>query len=274
MMQRKIQALANTTFDLLVLGGGIQGACVAWEATLRGLSVALIDQSDFGAATSANSLKIIHGGLRYLQTADFNRMRQSIRERQILMRIAPHLVHPLPVLVPTYGHGLKGREAMMVALKLNDWISCDRNQGLNDPHKHIPPGQVISRQSCLQQVPGIAKQGLTGAVTFHDAQVYNSERLTLSFIKSAAQQGATVANYVKAIGFLQTGDQIQGVTAQDGPTGAPLDIRAKAVINTSGPWLNQVLGLLPMAHPDQRFAKAINLVLRRPLLETPYAIAF
>ena len=273
-MQRNLQALSNQVFDLLVLGGGIQGACVAWEAALRGLSVALIDKTDFGAATSANSLKIIHGGLRYLQTADFSRMRQSIRERQILMRIAPHLVHPLPILVPTYGHGLKGIEAMVVALKMNDLISCDRNQGLSDPQKHIPPGQVISRHRCQQLVPGIADQGLTGAATFYDAQVYNSERLTLAFVKSAAQQGATVANYVKATGFLQTGDQIQGVVAQDELTARQFDIRAKAVVNASGPWLNQVLGLLPKPSAHQAFAKAINVVLHRPLLETPYAVAF
>ena len=273
-MQRNLQALSNQAFDLLVLGGGIQGACIAWEAVLRGLSVALIDQSDFGSATSANSLKIIHGGLRYLQTADLSRMRQSIRERQTLMRIAPHLVHPLPILVPTYGHGLKGREAMFVALKLNDLISCDRNQGLNDPQKHIPPGQVISRQYCQQLVPGIVTQDLTGAATFHDAQVYNSERLTLGFIKSAAQQGAAVANYVKAVGFLQTDDQIQGVIAQDQLTDERFEIRARAVVNTTGPWLNQLLGLLPKPPAHQSFAKAVNVVLRRPLLETPYAIAF
>ncbi len=273
-MQRNLQALSNQAFDLLVLGGGIQGACVAWEATLRGLSVALIDKSDFGSATSANSLKIIHGGLRYLQTADFSRMRQSIRERQTLMRIAPHLVHPLPILVPTYGHGLKGKEAMFVALKLNDLISCDRNQGLNDPQKYIPPGQVVSRQRCQQLVPGIVDRGLTGAATFSDAQVYNSERLTLGFVKSAAQQGAAVANYVKAIGFLQTGEQIKGVVAEDALTGERFDIRTKAVVNTSGPWLNQVLGLLPEPPAYQAFAKAVNVVLRRPLLETPYAIAF
>ncbi|MBX2862469.1 MAG: glycerol-3-phosphate dehydrogenase/oxidase [Leptolyngbyaceae cyanobacterium MAG.088] len=273
-MQRNLQALSNQAFDLLVLGGGIQGACVAWEATLRGLSVALIDQSDFGAATSANSLKIIHGGLRYLQTADFSRMRQSIRERQILMRIAPHLVHPLPVLVPTYGHGLKGKGAMVAALKLNDLISCDRNRGLQDPQKHIPPGRVISRQSCQQQVPGIADQGLTGAATFHDAQVYNSERLTLAFIKSADQAGATVANYVEATGFLQTDGQIQGVTARDALTGVPFEIQANAVVNTSGPWLNKVLNRLPTPTAHQPFAKAVNVVLHRPLLDTDYAVAF
>lgn len=273
-MQRDLQALSNQSFDLLVLGGGIQGACVAWEATLRGLSVALIDKSDFGAATSANSLKIIHGGLRYLQTADVRRMRQSIRERQVLMRIAPHLIHPLPILVPTYGHGLKGKEAMFVALKLNDLISCDRNHNLSDPQKQIPPGQILSRQRCQQQVPGIDEQGLTGAAAFYDAQVYNSERLTLAFVKSAAQAGATVANYIEATGFLKTGDRIQGVNAQDSLTGDRFEIQANTVINTSGPWLNQVLGQLSTPPDHQPFAKAVNVVLRQPLLNSPYAVAF
>ncbi len=273
-MQRDTRALSGKVFDLIVLGAGIQGACIAWEATLRGLSVALIDKADFGAATSANSLKIIHGGLRYLQTADISRMRQSIRERQTLMRIAPHLVHPLPVLVPTYGHGIKGKEAMFVALKLNDLISCDRNHGLQDPQKHIPPGRVLSRQRCQQLVPGIVEHGLTGGATFHDAQVYNSERLTLAFIKSAVLAGATVANYIEATGFLKGEHQIYGVTAQDVLTGEQFELQSKAVINTSGPWLNEVLGLLPTATSHQPFAKAVNVVLRQPLLETPYAVAF
>ncbi len=103
-MNRDLTQLASNKYDLLVIGGGIYGACVAWDATLRGLSVALTEQADFGHATSANSLKTIHGGLRYLQHLDFKRMRESIRERRTLMRIAPHLVHPLPCLMPTFGH--------------------------------------------------------------------------------------------------------------------------------------------------------------------------
>ena len=110
-MKRNLLALTDSVYDLLVVGGGIYGACVARDAALRGLSVALVEKSDFGAATSANSLKIIHGGLRYLQHADFMRMRESVKEQQVLMRIAPHLVHPLPVLIPTYGHWLQGKEA-------------------------------------------------------------------------------------------------------------------------------------------------------------------
>ncbi|MBE9040514.1 glycerol-3-phosphate dehydrogenase/oxidase [Oscillatoriales cyanobacterium LEGE 11467] len=269
-MKRNLAEFTKNVFDLTIVGGGIYGACVAWEASLRGLSVALVEKEDFGGATSANSLKIIHGGLRYLQNADFKRMRESIRERTTLMRIAPPLIHPLPILLPTYGHGIKGKEALSIALTINDLISFDRND-LQDRQKHIPRGRVISKQECQKLVPGIATENLTGAAIFHDAQVYNSERLTLAFVRSAADAGATVANYVKVTGFLQTEDKIQGVQVEDTIAGNKFEIRSKAVINTSGPWLNRVLGLLPSPPPEQAFAKAMNLVLRRPLFDT-YAV--
>ncbi len=137
-MQRDLPALAESAYDLLVVGGGIHGACVAWTTT-PGLSVALVEKRDFCSATSANSLKIIHGGFRYLQHADFKRMRESIRERTCLMRIAPHSVHPLPVLIPTYGYGMRGR-VLALALTLNDLIAHDRNC-LGDPQKWIPRGR-------------------------------------------------------------------------------------------------------------------------------------
>ena len=274
-MQRNLPALSDQSFDLLVIGGGIHGACVAWEATLRGLSVALVEQSDFASGTSANSLKVIHGGLRYLQTADLRRMRQSIKERQTLMRIAPHLVHPLPVLVPTYGHGLKGQEAMTAALKINDWISCDRNLYLTDPQKHIPAGQMLSKQECLAQLPDLPCEGLTGAACFYDAQVYNSEQLVLAFLQSAAQRGAQVANYTRVVSLLKEGDRVVAATAQDQLTGDRFTIQAKTIVNASGPWIDQLISTVTGAVTEtvtekaaekatdpQPLAKAMNLVTR------------
>ena len=111
-MFRDVTRLSTEPFDLVVVGGGIYGACAAWDAALRGLSVALLEQGDFGQATSANSQKIVHGGFRYLQHADLTRMRESIRERRTLLRVAPHLVHPLPVLIPTYRWGIQHRQLM------------------------------------------------------------------------------------------------------------------------------------------------------------------
>lgn len=231
-MQRNAIALTQNVYDLLIIGGGIYGACIARDASLRGLSVALVEKADFGCATSANSLKTIHGGLRYLQHGDLKRMRESIGDRKILMQIAPHLVHPLKVVLPTYGHGMRGKEAMALALAVNDLVSCDRNF-LADPQKHIPPGRVISKNQCLQLLEGIDSQGLTGGAIFYDAQVYNSERLILSFLRSAVQAGADVANYVEVVGFLQMGDRITGVTAKDVLTGDSFQIQAKTVVNAS-----------------------------------------
>ncbi len=153
-MKRDITRLSRDVFDVAIIGGGIYGASVARDAALRGLKVALVEQADFGSATSANSHKIIHGGLRYLQHGDLKRMRESIRERSILLRVAPHLVFPLPVLIPTYRDLLQGKLAMAVALKLNDLIGFDRNRDL-EPQKRISRGHVISKAECLRLCPGL-----------------------------------------------------------------------------------------------------------------------
>ncbi|MCL4708542.1 glycerol-3-phosphate dehydrogenase/oxidase [bacterium] len=266
-MQRNLEALAQNVFDVLIIGGGIYGACAAWEAAQRGLSVALVEKEDFGGATSSNSLKIIHGGLRYLQHADFKRMRESIHERMVLMRIAPHLVHPLPCVMPTYGHALKGKEVMAVAMLLNDLIGFDRN-GLEDPQKFLPHGRVISKEDCRRLIPGVDENGLTGGAVWYDCHVYNSERLLLSFLHSAVQAGAQIANYVAVAGFLREGNRITGVSVEDKIGKNRFDIRAKLTINNSGPWVNQVLGLMNGKAPAQKvlLSKAMNLVIRRQLI--------
>ena len=272
-MKRNVLKLSDTVYDLLVVGGGIHGACVAWEACLRGLSVALVEKGDFGSATSANSLKVIHGGLRYLQHGDLRRMRQSILERKTLLRIAPHLIHPLPVLVPTYGHGLKSKEALAIALAINDVVSFDRNAQLGDTQKHIPNGRIISRNECADLVPGIQAEGLTGGALFCDAQVYNSERLLIAFLQSASLRGTDVANYVEVTGLLTDQGNVTGASVKDNLTGNEFDIRARAIVNTSGPWISKVLNRLntPSALSHYPLAKAVNIV-TRSLFDHPYAV--
>ncbi|MFZ1747563.1 MAG: FAD-dependent oxidoreductase, partial [Nitrospirales bacterium] len=238
MMTRNLPRLANARYDVAVVGGGIYGACVAWDASLRGLSVVLLEQGDIGSGTSANSLKIIHGGFRYLQHGDFTRMRESIQEQMALMRIAPHLVHPLPVLIPTYGHGLRGKEVFACALAINDLIGFDRNR-LDDPQKHIPRGRILSRSRVLELLPNIPDAHLTGGGVFHDGMVYNSERLLLSFLHSAESMGAEVANYVKVVGYLKTNDQVRGLEAEDRLSGERFQVEANVVVNACGPWLDQ-----------------------------------
>jgi len=267
-MKRNLEQLSAKAYDLVIIGGGIYGAWAAWDAALRGLSVALVEQGDFAGATSANSLKIIHGGLRYLQHADIKRMRESIHERMVLMRVAPHLVHPLPCIMPTYGHGLKGKEVMAIALFLNDLVGFDRN-GLQDPQKRMPAGRVISREQTLKILPGIDENGLTGGAIWYDCQIHNSERLLLSLLHGAAEHGAALANYTPAIGFLKEGNKIYGVQVEDKLNGKRYDLRARMVLNTAGPWTNAVLGRVggPAASSRFQFSKAMNLVVNRKLID-------
>jgi glycerol-3-phosphate dehydrogenase len=263
-MKRDLLRLSNQRHDLLVIGGGVYGACVAWDAALRGLSVALIDKADFGHATSANSLKIIHGGLRYLQDGNLKLVRGMIRERMVFMRIAPHLVHPLPCVTPTDRRLMRSKAVMTAALAANDLIGFDRNR-LTDPQKHLPGSRVVSRAECLRLLPGIRSDDLTGGATWYDCQIHNSERLTFSFILSAAEAGAHVANYVEAVGFLRSGDRVTGLKAKDRLTGEELDIQSKLVVNTAGAWADSVLHLLNDHRPQRRFhpSVAMNLITRQ-----------
>jgi glycerol-3-phosphate dehydrogenase len=262
-MKRNLPHLTKITFDVLIIGGGIYGACLAWEATQRNLSVALIEKGDFGSATSANSLKIIHGGLRYLQHADLKRARESITERRAMMRIAPHLIHPLPILVPTFGWGMQSRMLFRLGLAVNDLIGFDRNR-YADPQKYIPRGRTISKDESLRLLSGTAQEGLTGGAIFYDAQVYNSERFLLAFLRSAAEAGASLANYVEVTGFLGDMGRVTGAQVTDVLTGDRFDIRAQMVVNATGPWTGRVQGWLNGSRPqrDVRYARAFNLVTR------------
>ena len=271
-MKRDVTELAGREYDLLVIGGGVYGVCTAWDAALRGLSVALVERGDFGHATSFNTLRVIHGGLRYLQHGDIPRLRQSIFERSTFMRIAPHLVHPLPFLIPTYGHLMRGKEIFSLALLLNHVVGFNLSD-LEDPQKQLPPGRVISRGECLRLFPGVDDRGLTGAIITYDAQMYNSERLLVSIARSAAKAGAEMANYLEVFGLLRKGDRVAGVKARDLLSGNEIDVRARAVVNTSGPWLNQILGLLNGRQPRRKliFSKAFNLLVNRQIV-SHYAV--
>jgi glycerol-3-phosphate dehydrogenase len=273
-MRRDLSGLAHTAFDLLVVGAGIHGACAAWDAALRGLSVALVDQDDFGAGTSANSLRIVHGGLRYLARGNLARMRESIRERSTLLRIAPGLVEPLPVLVPMYGIGSRGRLALGAALTLNDLASWARNHDL-DPTRLIPRGRLVSRDECLHLFPGFAAEGLTGGALWYDAQLLHPERLTLSFVQAAAARGAMAANYVRVDRVHARDGVVRGARATDRLTGAEFDIEARAVLVAAGPWTRDVIATVsgaerPSAEAER--ALGLNLVIGRRLAEVAVGV--
>ncbi|MGA7673064.1 MAG: FAD-dependent oxidoreductase, partial [Nitrolancea sp.] len=272
-MKRDLHRLADDVFDVAVIGGGILGAWVAWDATLRGLSVVLIERGDFASGTSSNSLKVIHGGLRYLQSGDVKRMRESIYERSVLMRVAPHLVHPLPVTIPLYGHGIRGPEGMRAALAITDCIGMDRNRGLDSGHC-LPRGRILSRDECLKRLPDIVADDLTGGAVWYDAQLYDSERLVLAVLQSAASAGAIAANYVEATDLMMRSGRVGGVHALDRLTNSELSVQARVVVNAAGPWAAQFSSRHGAVESARRFrlSKAFNLAV--PQIFSDTAVGF
>jgi glycerol-3-phosphate dehydrogenase len=269
-MRRDPIRLADTQHDVLVVGGGIQGSCIAWDAALRGLKVALVERDDFGGATSANSLRIIHGGIRYLARGDFARMRESIRERSALLRIAPGLVEPLPVLVPTGPPGVPGRLAFSAGLALTHLLSPRRNRHLR-PDRRIAIGRVLSRRECLQLVPALDPGSIDGGALWYDARMTHPERLTLAFVASAASAGAQVANHVEAEEFDIQEGRVRAVGIRDRLTGLRHQVRARSIVIAAGPWTEGLATLAGRREQSSagapRHALALNLVIGRRVAE-------
>ncbi|MEA1889642.1 MAG: FAD-dependent oxidoreductase [Pseudomonadota bacterium] len=233
-MQRDTHRLSTESFDVLIVGSGIYGATIARQCALQGLKVALIEKDDFGGATSANSLKIIHGGLRYLQKMDIKRMRQSISARRGLLKISANSVVPLPCVIATSKRFMRSRLVLGVALMMNNIISWDRNRGLADSQR-IANGGLLSRSKFESIITGLSDD-VTGAAFWQDAIALNTERLTLDFILSADANGGCVANYVKAERYLLQNNRITGISAKDSLVNKSFNISAKYVVDARGPW--------------------------------------
>src|SRR6266550_4481363 len=234
-MQRDLDGLTARTFDVLVVGGGIYGLTIAYDSAQRGLSVALIERHDFGGGASFNHLRTIHGGLRYLQSLDIGRARESIRERRTTARIAPHAVRPLPFAVPLYRSLTRGKLAMRAGFALDRLVAWDRNRGVPQPLR-LPAGRVVSRTSAIERFPGLRRQGLRGAGVFYDYVTTESDRLTFSFAMAAAEHGATLANHVEAMepAIESSPRRVTGIRARDVIGGRSLDIHARLVVNATG----------------------------------------
>lgn len=273
-MNRNTRELGGREYDMIVVGGGIFGACAAWDAASRGLNTALLEKRDFSHATSANHLKMVHGGIRYMQHGDVIRVRESSRERTALLRIARHLVRPLPVIMPTYGNGKKGKLFLGTGVWLYDLLTLDRNRRISDPARRIPRGRLMPRREVRNHFPGLEPKGLTGAAVFYDGQMYNPPRLALSFIRSAYAAGAQVANYLDVTGFLVKGNRVVGVRARDAVSGEDLEVRGKTVLNTAGPWAANLLGngLGLRLDPNPVFSRDVCFVVSRRL-SSEYALA-
>jgi glycerol-3-phosphate dehydrogenase len=262
-MQRDLRQLADTRFDVLVIGAGFYGVATAWDAAQRGLSVAIIDRDDVGAATSFNNFKTLHGGLRSLQGLNVKQARLFIRERRALARILPHLVRPLPFVIATTNHPKRHAWLMRAGLAMSDALASDRNEGLPDPGTHLPPGRIVSKDEALRLNPVISPDGVTGGAVWYDYQMQSTDRVTLSFLLSAVDAGAMAANYVGAKSFLQEYGRVVGVTAEDRLTGSTFAIRASVVVNAAGPWAAALLSGLPatvQGAPPPQLSRAMNIV--------------
>lgn len=260
---RSLSRLARRTYDLVILGGGISGACIARDAALRGLSVALVEKHDFGHATSAASSKLIHGGLRYLKNFELGLVRESLRERRLWELHAPHLVYPLPMLLPSYQGAKDSLWKLRAGLSLYDALAWDRSR-LPDPDQRLPGHRALSPAEALTLQPGLAADGLVGALLFYDCQMYSPERLELECLLSAATAGARLVNYAEATGFAREGARVVGVRVRDRLGGEEALLRARLVVNATGPWADLMLDLLgPQGtHTHLVRSKGIHVVTR------------
>jgi len=275
-MKRAIQYLRDNEFDIVIIGGGITGACLAHDGALRGLKVALVEKNDFGMSTSAASSKLLHGGIRYLQKLQFSKVRESARERTYFQVIAPHITTYIPFLIPTVKNSLmKGPAALLAGMNLYRLICMGLNGMIPDPSKKAAYGTLLSRGEVLKVVPMLNRiDGLNGAHTLFESHMHNSERMTLAFIKSALRNGGVAANHTEATALLTDGGRIVGVSCVDRLSGLSFAVKAKIVINAAGPFLpgiNAQIESLRLFKDTTGFSKGVHIVVSQ--LEENYALA-
>ncbi len=248
---------AGEPFDLLVIGGGATGSGVALDAASRGLSVALVERDDFSAGTSSRSTKLIHGGVRYLEKAikqldrtQFNLVRDALKERATLIEIAPHLAHPLPLVTPLY-NWVKV-PYFMTGLKIYDWLAGRAN---------LQPSRFVDAKEALQRFPMLKSEGLRGGVVYYDGQ-FDDARMNVSIALTAAEQGATVLNHAEVIGLVLDDGKVRGATVRDRLTGAEHEVRARVVVNATGPFTDAIRRMEdPKVEPMLHVSSGAHIVL-------------
>lgn len=268
-MKRDLERLQKTRFDMAVIGAGVHGAVISALGAACGLRTVLLERGDFCSGTSANSLKILHGGLRYLQHMDFPRIRDSVASRRWMLHNFPELVRPLQCIMPTRGRGVRSREAMTVGLLLNDLFSCTRNRGVLPSH-HLGRGKILSVAACRKIISGLEQESTTGGACWYDALAENTERIILELVVLLTQRGGDAANYVAVDGIVQEGTTTT-LACRDRETGASLTLHAGCVVNSTGPGLTQFAPLQAASAESKGWSRAVNLVVGRQLFPT-YAV--
>src|ERR1700752_4717902 len=226
-------------FDVVIIGAGINGAGIARDAAMRGLKVLLIDKGEPGYGTTSASTRLIHGGLRYLEHFEFGLVRESLREREVLLRIAPHLVKPLPIAIPIYRQGKRGGLTIRAGMILYDLLSWG---------KSLPNHRMLSRAQTLERWPGLNPEALVGSALYYDAQVEFPERLVAANVQSAREFRTEVLTHTRVTDFAVEDGKVSGVEfiSEDGQKRFA---EARVVINAGGPWIDQVLERVPVKSP-------------------------
>jgi glycerol-3-phosphate dehydrogenase len=231
-MTSRPQPLLDADYDVVIIGGGMAGAGVARDLAMRGLAVLLLDRGDFGAGTTSRSSKLVHGGLRYLELFDFALVRESLTERERLRRLAPHLVRPLPFLVPIYRDSTRGLIKVRIGLRLYDWLTPGRDR---ERYRVLRPVDALSLE------PGLRPNDLRGAGYYFDDLLLSPERLCLENVLSACRHGARAFNYAQVEELTRDRNgAVTGIVARDLLTGGTARIGARVVVNASGPWVDAV----------------------------------
>jgi glycerol-3-phosphate dehydrogenase len=259
-MASGLDRLQTAPVDLVIIGGGIQGAGMAREAALRGLSVALFEKGDFAGGTSSRTSHLIHGGIRYLEQGALRLVYEAVHERYLLSRIAPHLVRPLPFLFPIYRGDRREKWKIRAGMILYDLLAGS---------KRIGPHRMFSSSEALAEEPGLQPKGLLGAARFYDCRM-DDARLCLSVLLSAREWGASIFNYVAVTALIREKERICGVRVQEVLTGAEYDIYARVVVNAAGPWVDAVCRMEGEAPRRIRQTKGIHLVF--PSLTRSHAV--
>lgn len=249
--------------DVLVIGGGIIGASIARDAAMRGLNTALVEQSDIGAGTSSLSSRLVHGGLRYLEEGALRLVFEASRERRILLRLAPHLVRPLPFVFPVH----RGDRVPLWKLAAGVWL-----YQLLALFRNVRRPRILGKRTLLREEPALRARGLTGAARYYDAQC-DDARLTLAIARSAIAHGALVATYTGVRDLAREDGQVTGAHVEDRLTGEAATVRAAIVINATGPWTDRIRRMEdPAAAPMLALTKGAHVMVRRSRLGHQAAI--
>lgn len=226
-----LDALSRTTVDVAIVGAGINGAAIAREAALRGLSVLVVDKADVCSGTSAWSSRLIHGGLRYLEHGELRLVHESLHDREQLLHIAPHLVRPVPFVVPLYPHNHKPAWMFRLGMVAYDALSA---------RKSVPRHRRLGRKAVAVELPSLNRDGLSGALRYYDGQVVFAERLVLETLLSAIDAGAVALTYATVTEVLTEAGGATGLRIHDQLTGRDVTVSARTVVNAAGPWVDSV----------------------------------